>query len=377
MGGACAAAFEPEAERPQWLSDRLLQFAGITRFGDVARPARSSTEWPFGANMAFRASALGSDPFAEELGRNGTTLLSGEESALVERLGAVGWTSGWSHGQSSTTPSRASAAGRATTGAASGGLGTRARRADSRRRPVPARARNADPRPALSPHARSRLPLPVGGDRRLSRRAHAPPKERLVRRTPSISLLATLASFPVALVVRLDQHHSSLLYPDGYQYLPHGAGNRRAFPADDRARTGGDTFVPNADAAVKPLFPLVARWSMPSACRGRRRDARHGDRRGVGGGCCRASRPGSQRIDSLRGWPRARCPREPERCVLDRVLGTGSSRRCAGFQSALALVYRRARLGGVLVGLAVATRPEMCCPPSPPASSRCATTRSR
>ena len=32
------------------------------------------------------------DPFAEELGRNGTTLLSGEESALVERLGAVGWT---------------------------------------------------------------------------------------------------------------------------------------------------------------------------------------------------------------------------------------------------------------------------------------------
>jgi len=92
VGGACVAAFEPEAERPRWLSDRLLQFAGITRFGDVARQARSSAEWPFGANMAFRASALGSDPFAEELGRNGTTLLSGEESALVERLRAVGWT---------------------------------------------------------------------------------------------------------------------------------------------------------------------------------------------------------------------------------------------------------------------------------------------
>jgi glucosyl-dolichyl phosphate glucuronosyltransferase len=92
VGGACHAAFEEPEARPRWLSDRLLQFAGITRFGDVARPARSSAEWPFGANMAFRASALGPDPFAEELGRNGTTLLSGEESALVERLGAAGWT---------------------------------------------------------------------------------------------------------------------------------------------------------------------------------------------------------------------------------------------------------------------------------------------
>jgi glycosyltransferase involved in cell wall biosynthesis len=91
VGGACVAFFEGDAERPRWLSERLLQFAGITRFGDVGRPARSSAEWPFGANMAFRVSALDPDPFPEELGRNGTTLLSGEESALVERLGAGGW----------------------------------------------------------------------------------------------------------------------------------------------------------------------------------------------------------------------------------------------------------------------------------------------
>jgi len=91
VGGACVAAFEPGAERPRWLSDRLLQFAGITRFGDVPRRARSSAEWPFGANIAFRAAALRPDPFSEELGRNGTTLLSGEESALVETLGAAGW----------------------------------------------------------------------------------------------------------------------------------------------------------------------------------------------------------------------------------------------------------------------------------------------
>ena len=93
VGGACVAAFEDGVRRPRWLSDRLLQFAGITRFGSQARPARSSTEWPFGANIAFRASLLeGPNPFPEELGRHGTTLLSGEEYALVERVRAAGWT---------------------------------------------------------------------------------------------------------------------------------------------------------------------------------------------------------------------------------------------------------------------------------------------
>ena len=92
VGGACAAAFEDAAARPRWLSDRLLQFAGITRFGSEAREARSSAEWPFGANIAFRAEVLrGSRPFPEELGRHGTTLLSGEESAVVEAVRAAGW----------------------------------------------------------------------------------------------------------------------------------------------------------------------------------------------------------------------------------------------------------------------------------------------
>jgi glycosyltransferase involved in cell wall biosynthesis len=91
VGGACLAAFEDGAAQPPWLSDRLLQFAGITRFGDTARPARSSAEWPFGANIAFRASVLSEDPFPENLGRHGTSLLSGEEFALVESLRDAGW----------------------------------------------------------------------------------------------------------------------------------------------------------------------------------------------------------------------------------------------------------------------------------------------
>ena len=92
VGGACLAEFGGVA-RPRWLSDRLLQFAGITRFGPVAREARSSAEWPFGANIAFRAAALDTvdGPFSEHLGRDGTTLLSGEESALVHTLLVSGW----------------------------------------------------------------------------------------------------------------------------------------------------------------------------------------------------------------------------------------------------------------------------------------------
>jgi glycosyltransferase involved in cell wall biosynthesis len=92
VGGACHAVFAG-GRRPHWLSDRLLQFAGITNFGPEPRAATSSVEWPFGANMAFRAEALEqAGPFAETLGRSGTTLLSGEESALIESVRSAGWT---------------------------------------------------------------------------------------------------------------------------------------------------------------------------------------------------------------------------------------------------------------------------------------------
>jgi len=92
VGGACAPVFR-EHPRPRWLSDRLLQFAGITHFGTAARTARSSAEWPFGANIAFRREALSTTTgFPEQLGRMGTRLLSGEESAVIESLRRAGWT---------------------------------------------------------------------------------------------------------------------------------------------------------------------------------------------------------------------------------------------------------------------------------------------
>jgi GT2 family glycosyltransferase len=89
-GGTCTARFE--TARPRWLSARLLQFAGITRIGSTAREAGSSAEYPFGANICFRRSALEeAGGFSEELGRSGRSLLSGEESAAIDRLRERGW----------------------------------------------------------------------------------------------------------------------------------------------------------------------------------------------------------------------------------------------------------------------------------------------
>jgi GT2 family glycosyltransferase len=90
VGGSCVACF-PDCDRPRWLSDRLLQFAGITRF-QTARDARSSAEWPFGANVAFRREALtAAGGFPEHLGRTGSALLSGEDSAAIAAVRDAGW----------------------------------------------------------------------------------------------------------------------------------------------------------------------------------------------------------------------------------------------------------------------------------------------
>jgi glucosyl-dolichyl phosphate glucuronosyltransferase len=85
VGGTCAADFA--APRPAWLSDRLLQYAGVTRFSGGSKVAERSVDYPFGANIAFRRSAvLEAGGFRETLGRIGSSLLSGEEADLVDRL---------------------------------------------------------------------------------------------------------------------------------------------------------------------------------------------------------------------------------------------------------------------------------------------------
>ena len=82
VGGACVPAFA--SARPRWLSERLLQYAGITRFHE-RREVAARRDYPFGANICFRREAFGGG-FPEHLGRTGSALLSGEEVVAIDRV---------------------------------------------------------------------------------------------------------------------------------------------------------------------------------------------------------------------------------------------------------------------------------------------------
>ena len=62
--------------------------------------------------------------------------------------------------------------------------------------------------------------------------------------------LVALSLFPLAVVVRFFQHHASLLYPDGYQYLLMARGISEHLRPTTVLGPGGDQFVPSADAAA-------------------------------------------------------------------------------------------------------------------------------
>ena len=72
-----------------------------------------------------------------------------------------------------------------------------------------------------------------------------------------VGYLPALLLFVVALGVRLGQHHTALLYPDGYQYLLMARGISEHLQPTTVLGPGGEAFTPNADAAMKPFFPLL------------------------------------------------------------------------------------------------------------------------
>ena len=179
-------------------------------------------------------------------------------------------------------------------------------------------------------------------------------------RLPSRSVLATLALFPVALALRLHQHHSALLYPDGYQYLLMARGIGEHLEPTTVLGPGGDAFVPNADAAVKPVFPVAvalvhavgvswidaatlvtvvaAAWVATAAALLVRRLS-GSTAAGLAAGVLVLASP------SIAFWSGFSGP-DPLAVAL-------------ALSAALAFAHGRAGLGGVLTGLAVATRPEL------------------
>ena len=363
VGGACVAAFEDGAAQPPWLSDRLLQFAGITRFGDTARQARSSAEWPFGANIAFRASVLSDDPFPENLGRNGTTLLSGEEFALVASLRDAGWKI-WLEPRAvvdHTVHRERCRSQLLLASALVGRCDARPRRGLTRAQRSPARGRRTRAPRSLRVDPRPRVPVPICRDGRIPRRAVATASERSMKRRPSLGALLALTLFRGRLSwcgrssttrrCSIPTATSTCSWPAGSS----STSSRR--PCSAREAT---CSFPNADAAVKPLFPLavavVHAVGVPlvDAARSSPWLPRHGVVtavallvRALSGSTVAGLAAGTLVLAS------------PSVAFWTRLLGPRSSRSCAGSQCGARPCHRRARLGGVLMGLAIATRPEI------------------
>ncbi len=86
-------AYDP----PRWVLTNLDRLDGpfaLRRLGPEVRPL-TRTEQVFGANMAFRTRLMKDFRFNASLGRIGKEMLSGEETELVTRLQAAGWSGVW------------------------------------------------------------------------------------------------------------------------------------------------------------------------------------------------------------------------------------------------------------------------------------------
>lgn len=86
-----------EETPPAWLPPAIKAIGGI--YLVVATPdgpiSAGDARLPFGANMAFRTDVLRQFPFDPTLGRNGNFLASGEESAVIQGILALGHRGHW------------------------------------------------------------------------------------------------------------------------------------------------------------------------------------------------------------------------------------------------------------------------------------------
>jgi hypothetical protein len=175
-----------------------------------------------------------------------------------------------------------------------------------------------------------------------------------------LAALPAAALFALALALRLHQHHDALLYPDGYQYLLMARGIGEHLEPTTVLGPGGEVFVPNPDAAAKPLFPIVVA-------------AVHT----LGISWLEAARlvtvvSGAWVVTALALLVSRLSHSTIAGLVAGLVvLGSPSLGLWSGFSgpdplaqalvltSALAFVDGRSRLGGTFVGLAIAARPEI------------------
>jgi len=180
-----------------------------------------------------------------------------------------------------------------------------------------------------------------------------------MRRSRPASLLAFAALGLLAAALRTLQFHRALIYPDGYQYLLMARGIAEHGRPITRLGSGGDVFVPNPDAALKPLFPLLVATLH------------------LGGLSLRASgevvtvlaEAAAVVLAGALAWRVTRsalaavvasalCLASPGLAYWSGFAGPDSLASALALAAALALVSRRYATGGVLAGLCVAARPE-------------------
>src|SRR6266487_697919 len=169
---------------------------------------------------------------------------------------------------------------------------------------------------------------------------------------PMVSVLGLAPLF----ALRLHQLQPGLLYPDGYQYLLMAKGIAAHGRPLLTLGAGGDTLLPNVDAAAKPLFPALVTL-LHSLGFGWLAAARTITALAGAGVVVLAGHVARRLTGS---WAAAAVAATG--CIVSRDLafwGGFPGPEALGHASALAFLARRPRLGGILAALAVLTRPEL------------------
>ncbi len=173
---------------------------------------------------------------------------------------------------------------------------------------------------------------------------------------PMVSVLGLAPLF----ALRLHQLQPGLLYPDGYQYLLMAKGIAAHGRPLLTLGAGGDTLLPNVDAAAKPLFPALVTL-LHSLGFGWLAAARTITALAGAGVVVLAGHVARRLTGS---WAAAAVAATG--CIVSRDLafwggfpGPDALGQALGLASALAFLARRPRLGGILAALAVLTRPEL------------------
>jgi hypothetical protein len=164
---------------------------------------------------------------------------------------------------------------------------------------------------------------------------------------------------PLAVVTRALQARGALLYPDGYQYLLMAKGIAAHGRPIVTLGHGGDTWLPSADASVKPLFPtfvaLAHVLGLPLRTAAEAVTVAASSAVCVLVGALSARLTGSAVAALAAG---VLCVASPALGHWVAFSGPDPLAQALALGSALAFLYHRPGLAGVLAGLCITARPE-------------------